>query len=66
MRSATESIPVRCINDIWYRDTMSELGFNLVDMCKWEIDGKPANREGTFVPMPKAGREAIVHSLPPL
>ena len=46
-----ESIPHRYINDVWYRDTMNELGYNLSDMRRMEIEGDPRNRENLFVPM---------------
>ena len=52
-----ESVPDRYMNDVLYRETMHELGFNLTGMRRWEHNGNPENRVDAFAPLPKAIRE---------
>ncbi len=55
-----KDVPDRCLRGIWYCETTIELGFNLTDTRRWEADGYPANRDGTFVPLSKEVREERV------
>ena len=52
-----EDVVARRMSDIWYRETMIELGFNLCDMRRWEHNGDPKISEETFVKMLKAIRD---------
>ena len=45
-----DSIAHRTLMDVWYRETMNSLGYNLTDMRKCEVEGNPELRQNKFTP----------------
>ncbi len=47
------SVVAMRVNDLWYRGTMVERGFNLCDVRRLEHNSDPKTRKGASVKMPK-------------